>query len=263
MAHGRFPASVMTGIQMGACKMSEVERYFVHPSDRSMVKTGWRNLQELEKNLRRPGGDLPKGGRVKRAMDIVIASGTLLIAAPIMIGVAALIYLKMGRPVIFSHPRVGFNGSIFHCYKFRTMVSDADKRLNDYLARDPDARHLWRETQKLRRDPRVTPLGRLLRQSSLDELPQLINILRGDMSCIGPRPVTVGELQERFGSLARYYKMARPGLAGLWQVSGRSSLSYRDRVTLDCLYVRKWSLLLDLKILLRTLPAVLKTRDAA
>lgn len=248
---------------MGACKMSEVERYFPHPAGQGVFKTGWQSFRHLDKKLTKPGGDLPKGGRVKRAMDLVIASGTLLLATPLMLGTAALIYLRMGRPVIFSHPRVGFNGSIFHCYKFRTMVSDADKRLNDYLAADSDARNMWQETQKLKQDPRVTPLGRLLRQTSLDELPQLINIIRGEMSCIGPRPVTVGELQDRFGSLARYYKMMRPGLAGLWQVSGRSTLSYRDRVVLDCLYVRTWSLWLDLKILLRTLPAVIRTRDAA
>lgn len=200
---------------------------------------------------------------MKRAIDMVIALGTLIISSPIILATMIIIYIRMGRPIFFAHDRVGFDGRTFRCYKFRTMVVDAEKRLEEYLAANPAAAQMWRDQQKLKEDPRVTPIGRLLRQSSVDELPQLYNVLRGDMSCIGPRPITLGELKERFGRRARYYTQVRPGITGLWQVSGRSNVSYRDRILLDCAYVRKWSLLLDLKILAKTLPAILKFRDTA
>lgn len=204
----------------------------------------------------------PVGGRAKRAFDIVIASATLVVMAPIMIALTALIYLTMGRPVFYVQKRVGFNGRLFGCFKFRTMVTDADKRLSEHLARSPEAARAWVETQKLRNDPRVTALGQILRKSSLDELPQLFNILRGDMSCIGPRPVIQQEL-ERYGSSARHYMRAKPGVTGLWQVSGRSSTSYAFRVRCDRLYVQRWSMLLDCRILFRTIPAVLKFDETA
>lgn len=207
--------------------------------------------------------DLATGGIVKRAIDIAVASAAIIVASPIMLIAALAIYATMGRPIIFSHERVGFNGSTFRCYKFRSMVSDAQERLSEYLASNPEAKRMWMEEQKLKDDPRVTSLGRLLRRSSIDELPQLFNVLKGDMSCIGPRPVTEGELTHRYGSRARYYKKVRPGITGLWQVSGRSNLSYKQRMTLDCAYVRRWSLLLDIYILLKTVPAVLRVRDSA
>jgi exopolysaccharide production protein ExoY len=176
--------------------------------------------------------------------------------------VTALVLLTMGRPVFFSQERVGFRGRKFKCMKFRSMVKDAPKALEAYLAANPQARMEWAQTQKLRHDPRVTWLGRILRKSSLDELPQLFNILKGEMSCIGPRPVLPVEL-ERYGRHSTAYKNARPGLTGLWQVSGRSNTSYEERVRLDRIYVRRWSLGFDIRIMLRTVPVLFKFDETA
>lgn len=197
------------------------------------------------------------GGRVKRATDIPIALLALIMLAPLMLLTALLIKVTTGGPVIFGHRRVGLNGNTFCCLKFRTMVQDADTALVHHLACNPDAAREWQETRKLQNDPRITPLGKLLRSSSIDELPQLINVLRGDMSCVGPRPIVAEEL-ERYGTGASEYLKARPGLTGLWQVSGRSSLSYPERVALDCAYVRQWSFRNDVVILLKTIPAVMR-----
>ena len=195
------------------------------------------------------------GGRLKRLADIVIASSVLLAAAPLLLVVAACLRLTIGGPVLFRQRRVGFGGEPFDCFKFRTMVLDGDELLRRHLERHPVAAREWAETQKLRDDPRVTRLGGILRKSSIDELPQLFNVLRGEMSCIGPRPIITAEL-DRYQSAVREYISARPGLTGLWQVSGRNRVSYRDRVGLDRFYVRRWSLGLDLMILVRTVGAL-------
>jgi exopolysaccharide production protein ExoY len=179
-----------------------------------------------------------------------------------MLMIALIIYFTMGRPIFFAHERIGFNGVSFRCYKFRTMVKDAKERLALYLKNNPAALAEWESTQKLRDDPRVTRFGQLLRKSSLDELPQFINTLRGDMTCVGPRPVTAAELR-RYGTSARHYKRVRPGLSGLWQVSGRSNTSYRYRIVLDRAYVTSWSIWLDVRILLKTASAVLRLKDSA
>jgi exopolysaccharide production protein ExoY len=200
---------------------------------------------------------LPLGGKPKRLMDIFIASLALVLTAPLMLLIAACMLAADGSPVIFAHRRIGFSGKPFVCYKFRTMRRDAAEALQQYLAGNPDAAREWQETQKLRRDPRVTPLGRLLRLSSLDELPQFFNVLRGEMSCIGPRPVIAEELQF-YGAAAADYLSARPGITGLWQVSGRNSIGYADRVLLDQQYVRAWSPSRDFMILLRTASAVVR-----
>ena len=206
-------------------------------------------------------GDGPLGGRSKRLFDLVFAILGLVLAAPVMLLVALLIKLFDRGPVFFAHPRVGFRGRSFNCYKFRTMDVDAQALLARHLARDPEAAREWRETQKLRRDPRVGVLGGLLRQTSLDELPQLFNILRGDMSCVGPRPVTQEELA-RYGARVDCYLRARPGLTGAWQVAGRSSAGYETRVQLDAEYVDDWSLWADLSILCRTPMAVARLGEA-
>jgi exopolysaccharide production protein ExoY len=198
----------------------------------------------------------PVGGTVKRAMDIAIASVALVIAAPIMLMVAALIRITMGGPVIFGQQRLGFNGRVFTCYKFRSMAVDAQQLLRQHLATNPDAAREWAETQKLRDDPRISRLGHILRKSSLDELPQLFNVLRGEMSLIGPRPIVVDEIW-RYGRNAHVYFSARPGVTGMWQVSGRNRVSYAARVARDRYYVCKWSLWLDVVVLLKTIPAVL------
>ncbi|TPL83613.1 sugar transferase [Mesorhizobium sp. B2-3-12] len=195
-------------------------------------------------------------------MDLVIAGATLVFAAPVMILVVLLIKITTGGPAIFSHSRIGFGGRSFNCYKFRSMVRNSNEVLNAYLDANPVARKEWEETHKIRNDPRVTLLGRLLRKSSLDELPQLINILRGDMSCVGPRPIVTDELR-RYGEHQAEYLGARPGLTGLWQVSGRSSMDYDNRVALDSHYVRNWSVWLDVVILLRTIVAVMRVDRAS
>jgi len=154
--------------------------------------------------------------------------------------------------------RVGYAGAPFTCFKFRTMVADAGPMLTVYLDHNPNAAREWHDTWKLKLDPRVTPIGSFLRKLSLDELPQLWNVLKGDMSCVGPRPVLAEELA-RYGTDAVSYLSARPGVTGLWQTTGRNTLRYDERVALDVDYVRNWSIWLDLKIILKTIPAAMRT----
>ncbi|WP_280514633.1 sugar transferase [Alsobacter metallidurans] len=202
------------------------------------------------------GSFAPIGGWRKRSIDIVVACTALILLLPIFMMVALAIKLTMGGPVIFSQLRIGQGRRPFRCLKFRTMVQDSDAALRQYLASDPQAAQEWREFRKLRRDPRVTRIGSILRKTSLDELPQLLNVLRGDMSCVGPRPVLEDEL-ERYGPHARDYARVRPGLTGLWQTSGRNLRTYDERVALDCHYVQHWTLWGDVLILLKTVPAVI------
>lgn len=206
--------------------------------------------------------DEPVGGGVKRMTDLVIGASALVFLTPIILFIAALVLVTMGRPVFFAQRRVGFNGRTFRCLKFRSMVKDAARVLEKHLETCPQASLEWAENQKLRNDPRITWLGSILRKSSLDELPQLFNILKGEMSCVGPRPVLPMEL-ERYGPYRRAYKSARPGLTGLWQVSGRSNTSYDERVKFDRIYVRRWSLAFDIGILLRTIPVLFKFDETA
>jgi exopolysaccharide production protein ExoY len=206
--------------------------------------------------------DRPIGGKVKRAMDIVISLLAIVVLAPLMLMIVALIRLTMGGPLIFAHHRVGFDGATFTCYKFRTMVVNAEEVLSRYLAANPCAAKQWRETRKLWHDPRVGCIDNILRKSSLDELPQLFNVLRGEMSIVGPRPIVASEVRN-YGRHAEAYFQARPGLTGIWPVSGRNRLSYRARVGLDRYYVRNWSIRLDVMILLKTIPALLSFRDTA
>ena len=196
----------------------------------------------------------------KAAFDFVGALSLCLVLAPLLVAIAILVRLD-GGPALFRHDRVGYRGRTFSCLKFRTMAVSGDAMLAELLARDADAQQEWTETHKLCRDPRVTRIGRLLRATSLDELPQLMNVLRGEMSLVGPRPVTTVELS-RYGADVAYYLAAMPGLTGLWQVSGRSETSYEQRVQLDVAYVRTWTFWNDVAILFRTLPAVLLKRGA-
>ncbi len=204
----------------------------------------------------------PLGGGLKRAVDLLLAGVLLILFLPTGLIIALLILLTMGRPVIYAHQRIGFDRKPFACYKFRSMVRNPDEMLQRHLAENPEAAREWSETRKLRNDPRVTFVGRMLRKSSLDELPQLFNVLRGEMSCVGPRPVVADELA-RYGAKAASYLSTRPGMTGLWQVSGRSSTDYPTRVALDETYVRSWSISLDLRILFNTIFVVLKPGDAA
>lgn len=212
---------------------------------------------------------LSSGARLtKRAFDIIIASLALLILSPLWLLIALLIKLDSKGPVIYKQERVGMDGRIFLFYKFRTMRADADDRLHrEYqqklIAGRPDANVGDRErpAYKLRADSRVTRLGRILRRLSLDELPQLLNVLRGDMSVVGPRPPIAYEV-ENYELWHRKRLDMKPGVTGLWQVSGRNRLPFEEMVRLDLFYIENWSLLLDLKIILRTLPVMLRGDDA-
>jgi exopolysaccharide production protein ExoY len=204
----------------------------------------------------------PLGGRPKRLLDICIASIALLLALPVMGIIALLIKTTTGGPVFFVHTRIGFAGKPFRCYKFQTMVPGAEMALARHLADDPQAAKEWLERRKLSRDPRISHLGRMLRVASMDELPQLLNILRGDMSCVGPRPVVAEELP-KYGDAIGDYLGARPGLTGLWQVSGRDKVSYSHRVQLDSTYVREWSIKSDVIILIRTISVLIAFDQAS
>jgi undecaprenyl-phosphate galactose phosphotransferase len=196
----------------------------------------------------------------KRGFDIVAASVILVALSSLLLAIAIMVR-RSGGPALYRHKRVGFEGRTFGCIKFRSMDINGDRILADLLASDPDAAAEWAATQKLRNDPRITPIGRFLRHTSLDELPQLLNVIRGDMSLVGPRPVVQSELSF-YGDDAEYYMQARPGVTGLWQVSGRSNTTYEQRVRLDVWYVRNWSLWHDLAILMKTIPVVLFRRGA-
>jgi undecaprenyl-phosphate galactose phosphotransferase len=200
------------------------------------------------------------GRAIKLGLDVVIAVLALIFLSPLLLAIA--VYVKAdGGPALYEQTRIGRGGRHFRCWKFRTMVVGAEQRLLALLASDPAAAAEWAETQKLTSDPRVTGIGAVLRRTSLDELPQLLNVLHGDMSLVGPRPITDAEV-ERYADDIATYCAVRPGVTGLWQVSGRSQTSYAHRVQLDVRYVRNWSLLWDLSILLRTIPAVLSRRGA-
>ncbi len=193
---------------------------------------------------------------LKRAMDLVLSFMVLTLAAPLLLVIYGALKIFDPGPALFSQLRVGRDGRTFTVYKFRTMRVDAPARLEQVLANDPAAAAEWAEFQKLKNDPRVTLLGRFLRKSSLDELPQLLNIVRGEMSVIGPRPVTSGEIH-RYGADYPYYTAVRPGVLGLWQVKGRNKLTYPERIAYDVQYVKTWSIWQDLKILFMAVPVVL------
>jgi len=197
---------------------------------------------------------LPKLRRRKRLFDLVVGSALLVFLAPLMGLIAALVKLD-GGPAVFGHRRVGADGRSFRCWKFRSMVPNADEVLGKILESDPAARAAWERDFKLRADPRITRVGRFLRVTSLDELPQLFNVLAGEMSLIGPRPIVAEEVA-RYGDAYRYYCACRPGMTGMWQVSGRNRVDYRRRVAYDQQYAANWSFLLDLSVLCRTVVVV-------
>jgi exopolysaccharide production protein ExoY len=197
----------------------------------------------------------------KRCMDIIGSLVLIFVFAPLMLGICIVIRSLDGGPALFRQTRVGFGGRQFTCLKFRSMVLDAQLALREFLAANPGAREEWEATQKLTDDPRVTRFGRFLRRSSLDELPQLFNVLVGDMSLVGPRPIVQLET-DRYEDKLHIYTSMRPGLTGLWQVSGRSDCSYQERVALDVEYVSTWRLANDLVIILQTIPAVLAQRGS-
>jgi exopolysaccharide production protein ExoY len=201
----------------------------------------------------------PIGGRTKRVFDLCVSLFAVVLVAPLLILLSLLILFLDGGPVFIRHMRIGQGGSKFACFKFRSMVLNGDEVLRSYLASNPDALEEWTLTRKLTFDPRVTQLGRILRKTSLDELPQIFNIIMGDMSFVGPRPIVEEEIY-RYGSAFREYSRARPGLTGRWQVSGRNDTGYDQRVALDQDYVTNWSFARDIVILMLTVPAVIKAK---
>ena len=198
---------------------------------------------------------------LKRGFDLAVGAALIVPVGGLVAGLALLIRVMDGQDAIFWHERIGRDGRRFRCFKLRTMVKAADVKLAEILASDPRAAEEWRLTHKLVDDPRITPLGRFLRRTSLDELPQLWNVLRGDMSLVGPRPI-VEEERARYGDDFIYYLAVTPGITGLWQVSGRNQVSYEERVQLDRCYAETWSFWLDLRILVRTVSVVLSRRGA-
>jgi lipopolysaccharide/colanic/teichoic acid biosynthesis glycosyltransferase len=212
--------------------------------------------------LRKPRTGRGNANAGKRAFDLTAALMLCLMLLPVLAMLFVVVRLS-GPSVLYSHRRIGRGGKAFGCLKFRTMRTDGDEVLAKLLESDPAAREEWLATRKLRRDPRVTRVGRFLRTTSLDELPQIFNVLRGEMSLVGPRPVVAAELAQYYGAEgAAAYEAVRPGITGLWQVSGRSDTGYAERVALDMEYVRERSLALDVRILWRTVGAVL-ARDGA
>ncbi len=211
---------------------------------------------EVRQNLLRGGSRL-----AKRLLDV----GLILLFSPIIIGVccllALLVRLDSAGPIFYTQNRIGHGRKPFQAWKFRTMVPDADAVLTKYLETHPELKEEWLRDQKLRNDPRITRTGRFLRKTSLDELPQLWNVLRGEMSLVGPRPIVEAEI-ERYGANFALYTRVLPGLTGLWQVSGRNDTTYPERVALDSYYVRNWSVWLDLYILARTVWVVLAGKGA-
>jgi exopolysaccharide production protein ExoY len=203
----------------------------------------------------------PRHEAISRMLDVTVALILLVFLLPVLALVALLVLVADPGPVIFAHQRVGRDGRSFPCYKFRSMYVGAEERLARILALRPDLRREWEESHKLTDDPRVTPIGRFLRFSSLDELPQLVNVLKGEMSLVGPRPIVAAEVPRYGRFIADYYRI-KPGLTGLWQVSGRSSTTYRRRVASDVLYARRKCLALDLRILVVTVPAVIAGRGS-
>jgi UDP-galactose-lipid carrier transferase len=212
-------------------------------------------LLRYRNNLRQP-----LARAVKIIFDLSVASFVLLLCLPVFL-IVAVLNRREGGSALFAHTRIGANGRRFRCFKFRTMVVDAERVLCAALAADPELAAEWAATRKLRSDPRVTPIGRFLRATSIDELPQLFNVLRLDMSLVGPRPIVDQEV-DRYGRDIAYYYDTRPGITGLWQVSGRSDTTYEERVQLDSWYVRNWTLWHDITILAKTFPAVLRRRGA-
>ena len=212
-------------------------------------------MLRVRNNLRRWPARL-----TKRLFDTSLAALLIMLLSPLMLCIAVALKLE-GGSVFFAHVRVGKKGKRFNCFKFRSMVPNADQALTNLLESNPDLQAQWHKEHKLKDDPRISPLGEFLRRTSMDELPQLFNVLKNEMSLVGPRPIVEEEL-EKYGLEKSYYLMVRPGMTGLWQVSGRNDVDYDTRVYLDAWYVKNWSLWYDLAILVKTFKVVLLRRGA-
>lgn len=198
----------------------------------------------------------------KRVFDVLFSLFALAVTFPLFMLISFAIRLTSPGKVIYAHERLGRGGKPFKCYKFRTMYANADEKLRHLLRDHPEVKQEWERSYKLKNDPRITPVGRFLRKTSLDELPQFLNVLKGDLSVVGPRPIVQQEAEKYVKEKTPLLLSIKPGLTGLWQVSGRSNTSYERRIELDLLYIEKQSLLLDCKLILKTLPAMF-SRDGA
>jgi Undecaprenyl-phosphate galactose phosphotransferase WbaP len=212
-------------------------------------------------HIAKPPAEMIQYRVVKRSMDLVLIALATPILLPILLVLAILVKLTSPGPVFFSHRRICQNGAFFSMWKFRTMCVNSSEVLEQYLEQHPEAQAEWSHSHKLQNDPRVTRVGRVMRRLSLDELPQIWNVITGRMTLVGPRPI-VGAEVEKYGDCFHCYSCVKPGVTGLWQVSGRSTLSYDARVKLDCEYVKQWSLARDLKILAVTLRSVVNQEGA-
>lgn len=196
----------------------------------------------------------------KRFFDFIGSITIMLILSPILLAIGILIR-KDGGKSIYKHERIGYNGKPFQCYKFRSMVNNSKEVLEKLLAEDPEARAEWEKDFKLKNDPRITSIGRFIRRTSLDELPQLYNVLKGEMSLVGPRPIIEEELK-RYGSSQDKYLSARPGMTGLWQVSGRNDTTYQERVNMDSTYVENWKIWKDFVLIFKTAGIIFSRKGA-
>jgi len=244
-------------------------------SEREVARRGWFSPVSLGKrgsNSRSIGDGAPNivwlratpsvvGGALKRGFDVVGAIAAITLLLPLAAAIALAIKISDRGPVFYRHRRVGLNGAAFDCFKFRTMRVNSDEALQRHLAANIEAAREWEETRKLKCDPRVTPLGRTMRKTSVDELPQLLNILKGEMSFVGPRPIVAAEVP-KYGEYIGHYLRARPGLTGPWQVSGRNDVDYGTRVTLDHQYIEHWSFRRDLAIIASTVRVVVTARGS-
>ncbi len=222
----------------------------------SVVSWGICDGFKIEDALLMPGRRM-----VKRALDILVTATLIFALVPVFLAVAFAVWLTSEGPVIYGHSRIGYRGRSFKAWKFRTMVKNADKVLEDYLYAHPELQEEWELNQKLKNDPRITRVGRILRKTSLDELPQLFNVLAGHMSLVGPRPIVNSEIA-KYGTCFASYLRVVPGITGLWQISGRNNTTYAERLKYDSYYVHNWSPWLDYYILLRTVKTVLKCEGA-
>lgn len=238
-----------TSAAAAACLVDQVEL-----GERSQVSSGPGNA-----GVPRAISPLEEG--LWRGFDIAVALSIIIIVLPFLAVLAIVLYVSDPGPIFYAHRRIGYRGRYFDCLKFRSMRVDGDAILREHLAACPEARREWEETHKLRHDPRVTPVGAVVRKLSLDEFPQLINVLLGDMSIVGPRPIVDAEVR-RYGEHFEHYCLVRPGLTGVWQTSGRSDTSYQQRVAMDVSYVERKSIALDTWLLCKTVPAVLFARGS-
>ena len=199
---------------------------------------------------------------VKNVFDFSLTAVGTICISPLLVYIAYRIKKEDPGPIFFAHERIGKNGKPFPCYKFRSMVTNSQEMLQQSLAENPAAKEEWEREFKLKNDPRVTPIGKVLRRTSLDELPQIFNVLRGEMSLVGPRPVIQEELDKYYGETAKLYCTVKPGITGLWQVSGRSDTTYDERVAMDESYINNRSLLGDIVILWKTIGVVALKKGA-